>query len=300
MLAIILGILKVILYIILGIIAIILLLLCVILFVPIKYRVYGEKYDIIKLDVRINWLFHIFSFTYHLEDTTVTSIKIFGKNILGEKKRHKEKRSKHKKTKKNKEDNVDEKQLVKDDENTISEVELDSSNQYNKDIDSSIPLETNQNIKDNKIKNTKIKVKKNKKKNKEKNKAKNKTSGNNKWKDIFIKIKDFIKNEDNKAVIKMLKDKILKIIKHILPKKFKADIVIGTGDPASTGYVVGAVSILYTVTGDKLKVIPNFNEKIIQGSLNAKGKIYLIVLLKNTLSIILDKRVRKIYKTYKA
>jgi hypothetical protein len=300
MLAIILGILKVILYIILGIIAIILLLLCVILFVPIKYRVYGEKYDIIKLDVRINWLFHIFCFTYHLEDTTVTSIKIFGKNILGEKKRHKEKRSKHKKTKKNKEDNVDEKQLVKDDENTISEVELDSSNQYNKDIDSSIPLETNQNIKDNKIKNTKIKVKKNKKKNKEKNKAKNKTSGNNKWKDIFIKIKDFIKNEDNKAVIKMLKDKILKIIKHILPKKYKADIIIGTGDPSSTGYVVGAVSILYTVTGDKLKVMPNFNEKIIQGSLNAKGKIYLIVLLKNTLSIILDKRVRKIYKTYKA
>ncbi|QUH31317.1 DUF2953 domain-containing protein [Vallitalea guaymasensis] len=288
MLAILLGILKIFLYIILFIILFVVLCILTILFVPIRYSAQGEKYDTIKLDVKVNWLLHIISFKYHMDEDTKMSLKIFGKDIMAEKKHKKVKKVNNKKSRK--------KQKKKD-------IRVKSDNEIKEDNNDKVKLDDKVNQQSEELnkkrvkKSSKRKEKKTKKKKNKDSKGKDKVAS--KWKQIYSTIKDFIKDEENRAVIKMIKDKVLKMIKHILPKKFESKLIIGTGDPASTGYVVGAVSILYTVTGNKLKVVPDFNEKIFQGCFYGKGKIYLIVLLKNTLSIILDKRVRKIYKTYK-
>ena len=336
MLAILLMLLKVLLYIILFIILIVVLCILTVLFVPIRYKVEGEKYDAIKLDVRVSFLLHIVSFKYNMEDKTNISFKIFGKDIL-KKKSKKDKKTKSKKFKRNinkkknnnkktyqssqeknnqnvqteikeksksinnevdtegKSNNIKIKNSTEENNSTVN-IETDSSEHINKKITFNDRVKLKREELNRNKANKKTKIKQHKK---EHNKDKSTNSKNN-IKQVLSSIKDFIKNEENRAVIKMIKDKILKIIKHILPKKFKAKMIIGTGDPASTGYVVGAVSILYTVTGNKLKVVPDFTEKIFQGCFYGKGKIYLIVLLKNTLSIILDKRVRKLYKAYKA
>ncbi|GKX29562.1 hypothetical protein SH1V18_20420 [Vallitalea longa] len=341
MLAILLGILKVLLYIILFLILIMVLCILTVLFVPIRYRVEGEKYDAIKLDVRVSFLLHIFSFKYHMEDETNTSFKIFGKDILKKKKNKKAKKThrkdrspkKHAKDKNNEDvennnENINYSANITDEETKCS-IDIDqkvkktiNQEESKKDSDkiraeSQIEEEADNNTIENKIKssdrvnsksekhnrkksNKKNKMEQHKKEHKKQHKKDKSANGKKNIKQVLNTIKDFIKNEENRAVIKMIKDKILKMIKHILPKKFMAKMIIGTGDPASTGYVVGAVSILYTVTGNKLKVVPDFTEKIFQGCFYGKGKIYLIVLLKNTLSIILDKRVRKLYKAYKA
>ena len=335
MLAILLGILKIFLYIILFIILFVVLCILTILFVPIRYSAQGEKYDTIKLDVKVNWLLHIISFKYHMDEDTKMSLKIFGKDIMAEKKHKKVKKVNNKKSRKKqkkkdirvKSDNeikeIKDDNRIKEDsqkeiaENKTSEAKVDNvecniktdkddlqeKNELKEDNNDKVKLDDKVNRESEGLnkkrvkKSSKRKEKKTKKKKNKDNKGKDKAAS--KWKQIYSTIKDFIKDEENRAVIKMIKDKVLKMIKHILPKKFESKLSIGTGDPASTGYVVGAVSILYTVTGNKLKVVPDFNEKIFQGCFYGKGKIYLIVLLKNTLSIILDKRVRKIYKTYK-
>lgn len=331
MLAILLGILKIFLYIILFIILFVVLCILTVLFVPIRYSAQGEKYDTIKLDVKVNWLLHIVSFKYHIDDETNMSLKIFGKDIMAEKKHKKVKKANNKKRKKKRKDkksdnrskdiddpvniNRDSREEYSDD-NKESQAEMYNEKiQYNIGIekDNDEIVEKKEEIQEDKHKKVKdkdkVKIKSNEsnKKNKSskiaehknKKKKKKEKAKKRKWKQIYDTIKDFIKNEENRDVIKMIKVKLLKIIKHILPNKFQSKLIIGTGDPASTGYIVGAASVLYTVTGNKLKVIPDFNEKIFQGCFYGKGKIYLIVLLKNTLSIVLDKRVRKIYKAYK-
>ncbi|GMQ63357.1 DUF2953 domain-containing protein [Vallitalea maricola] len=316
MLAILLGILKIFLYIILFIILFVVLCILTILFVPIRYSAQGEKYDTIKLDVKVNWLLHIVSFKYHMDDDTSMSLKILGKDIMAEKKHKKVKKVNNKKSKKkqkkkdiivksdNETNNIEDGNRRNEDskkeivENKTSQAKVDKVESDNVKLGDKVNQQSEELNKNRVKKNSKRKEKKTKKKKDKDKKGKDKAA-NSKWKQIYSIIKDFIKDEENRAVIKMIKDKVLKMIKHILPKKFESKLIIGTGDPASTGYVVGAVSILYTVTGNKLKVVPDFNEKIFQGCFYGKGKIYLIVLLKNTLSIILDKRVRKIYKTYK-
>ncbi|MCT4688160.1 DUF2953 domain-containing protein [Vallitalea sp.] len=311
MLFILLGLLKIFLYIILFIILFVVLCILTILFVPIRYSTQGEKYDTIKLDVKVNWLLHIVSFKYHMDNDTKMSLKIFGKDIMAEKKHKKVKKVNNKKSRKKQK----KKDIIVKSESKVDNVECNiktkkddlqgKKDEIKEDKNDKVNLGDKVNQKSEELnknrvkKNNKIKEKKTKKKKKKDNKVNKDKATNSKWKQIYSTIKDFIKNEENRAVIKMIKDKVLKMIKHILPKKFQSKLIIGTGDPASTGYVVGVVSILYTVTGNKLKVVPDFNEKILQGCFYGKGKIYLIVLLKNTLSIILDKRVRKIYKTYK-
>ncbi|MCT4597914.1 MAG: DUF2953 domain-containing protein [Vallitalea sp.] len=335
MLGILLGIIKIILYIILIIVLFILSLIMIILFVPIRYKVDCEKYDELKLDIKINWLLHIISFKYFIDDEQTMKLKIFGKDILNKKDKKEKKHKKHRKKK----NNNDSKPLngnnnikqVKEDITKEDIAKQDNQHTINKKIEVNYKIDDN-NIEENKIKDSKtkenqeninnevnkvrkenqeinktkppkkIKTKKRKKsklKKKKAKKSKEKAKDTSKWKKILSDIIEFIKNDDNKAVIKKVKNIIVKMIKHILPKKFKSKVVVGTGDPASTGYIVGATSILYTVTKDKFVIIPNFNEKILQGCFYGKGRIYLIVLVKNTLSIILDKRIRKLYKMYK-
>ncbi|GMQ60385.1 hypothetical protein AN1V17_47850 [Vallitalea sediminicola] len=323
MLAILLGILKIFLYIILFIILFVVLCILTVLFVPIRYSAQGEKYDTIKLDVKVNWLLHIVSFKYHMDDETNMSLKIFGKDIMAEKKHKKVKKAnnkKHKKKHKKKQKGIksDNRSKDIDDPNGINkeaQAKMDNEKiQYNigieKENDQIVEGKEETQEDKHKMEKFKNKVEESNKKNKSskiaehKNKKKKKKEKKDKakkrnWKQIYSTIKDFIKNEENRDVLKKIKVKVLKMIKHILPKKFQSKLLIGTGDPASTGYLVGAASVLYTITGNKLKVIPDFNEKIFQGCFYGKGKIYLIVLLKNTISIVLDKRVRKIYKVYK-
>ena len=53
----------------------------------------------------------------------------------------------------------------------------------------------------------------------------------------------------------------MNLLKKIKPKKIEGDIVIGTGDPASTGQTIGAVAALYGFIPEKLVITPDFEEK---------------------------------------
>lgn len=327
MLGILLGIIKIILYIILILVLFVLSIIMIILFVPIRYKVDCEKYEKLKLDVNVNWFLHIISFKYYIDDEQNMKFKIFGKDILNKK----EKKKKKHKTKNNNDLKIKENNNIKKNNAEVRSTEESETNKhiYNNTEDNNIEqnkldnnekeyqeiIINNDNItkenkdvneahktKNDKVnqKKSKLKAKKSKKTKKIKTKkTKEKPNNTSKWKKRLSDIKEFIKNDDNKAVIKKVKNIIVKILKHILPKKLKSKVIVGTGDPASTGYIVGATSVLYTITKDKFVIIPNFNEKILQGCFYGKGRIYLVVLVKNTLNIILDKRVRKLYKMYK-
>ncbi len=98
----------------------------------------------------------------------------------------------------------------------------------------------------------------------------------NKKKDLII---NFVENEHNCATVKLLKTTLVKLLKAILPKKGRGKIRFGTGDPASTGQALAGLAVLYVPLGGNLKVTPEFEEKVFEGEGWLKGRIYIITIV---------------------
>lgn len=110
----------------------------------------------------------------------------------------------------------------------------------------------------------------------------------------YILITDFIQNERNRQGFKITYASFKKLIKHILPRKLKSRIVFGTGDPCSTGQALGVFGIIYSFYGDNVQVIPDFENKVLEGKHYARGRIRLVTLLIIVIKLILDKRFKQL------
>ena len=87
-------------------------------------------------------------------------------------------------------------------------------------------------------------------------------------------------NEDStQAALRFLTEKGRKLIRHVLPRKIKGSITFGCEDPALTGQILGAVAIAYPLYGKGVAVYPRFEEKILEGQLQMKGRIVAACLL---------------------
>lgn len=103
---------------------------------------------------------------------------------------------------------------------------------------------------------------------------------------------DFIKDEYNKQGFRITFASLKKLLKHILPTKLRSRIVFGTGDPCSTGQALGAMSILYSFYGDKIQIVPDFENQRLEGKHYARGRIRLVTILIIVIKLILDKRFK--------
>jgi len=117
---------------------------------------------------------------------------------------------------------------------------------------------------------------------------------------IWHKLKDFLRDEINKAGLKHIFRSLRKIFQHIRPTKLRIEMEFGTGDPCSTGQALGALAILYGYYGEAIQIIPNFETTIFEGTIFCEGRIRLFTLLIICIKLILDKNFRKFIKNMKA
>lgn len=85
---------------------------------------------------------------------------------------------------------------------------------------------------------------------------------------------------------------IMKILKHILPRKMKGSLEFGLADPATTGYVTALCSLAYARYGDSLEITPVFDEQVLKARVEGKGRIFLGVLLFWSARILMNKNFR--------
>lgn len=111
-------------------------------------------------------------------------------------------------------------------------------------------------------------------------------------------ITDFIQNEMNKEGFHVTWKSLKKLLKHILPTRLKSRMIFGTGDPCSTGQVLGLVGILYSIYGDKVVIIPDFEHKRFEGEHHVRGRIRLITILIIVIRLILDKRFKQLKNNF--
>ena len=328
--------------IVLGILlALFLFLVGIILFVPVRYRVYASKYDTIQVKARVSWLLRIVSlrFRYYSEEETYWyCLRIFGFTFIDSnrptkaKKVKKVKKVKVKKTKSDKrkvkktkvkktekviasdkvlgiDDQIDSKdKTIEDNDIVYDEIEEDK-----KDI-----IKPLQNEHTNIVRNIE--------------EAEEEREGFfsritkpiktifQRIKDIFIKIreglqairnifsnikakihliKEFLAIEDNRKGIGRVYAGLKKTLKHILPYKVKGVVRIGLDDPCSTGYLLGALSMAYPIYADKIQIIPDFQEEVLEGQVDAKGRIRAFTLLIIGIKLILNDNFKTLLKNVK-
>lgn len=110
--------------------------------------------------------------------------------------------------------------------------------------------------------------------------------------------KKFWEAKETQAILKKVWNKLKKILLSILPKHLEADVLLGTGQPDTTGYVMAIYGILIPYLGPKVNITPDFEEQIIQGRFKAKGHLSVFTILKNVLSVLLDKNLRIVYRRF--
>lgn len=111
------------------------------------------------------------------------------------------------------------------------------------------------------------------------------------------KILSFLREEQNKVGFGALWNIAKLILKHIKPTKLKLELQLGTGEPCSTGQVLGILGILYGCYGEGVQINPDFEHAILQGTIMVKGRIRLGSLLIIGIKLLLNKEIRALWNT---
>lgn len=119
---------------------------------------------------------------------------------------------------------------------------------------------------------------------------------------VIVKIQYLIKDikyyyalwehDDTQALFNSVKKRGLKMLKIIAPKKGKVDLIFGADSPDTTGKIYGICCALFTKWPKTFNIVPDFENKIIEGSLYIKGYFNLFSLAVHALPIILSKKLR--------
>lgn len=274
-----LGILAVLGKILLCMLGILLLLLLCILFYPIKYQVRGKFQEGASVQGRIRWFWFLvrIPFSYQ-EETFQWSIRILGIDLI----------SFLDKNRQNKRERPEKEKSGNKKAQTIN-VSQNESREKGQDEPKKSPLEERR-INDT----TDVE-----------SPARRSVSGGvldtiKKW---WYKIRHFIawikkfyhnlrqktgyarelfsllREENSRALVCIVRDNVVHLWRKLKPKVFRGQLLFGTGDPASTGQILGIFAILYAWYGERIQITPDFQQKILEGELFIKGRISLFTFL---------------------
>lgn len=339
----ILKILGSVLLVILAILAVLLLLVLTALASPIRYHLKGSHHGTLQMTGRITWLFRILGITITYEDEKMdVRISAFG-HVFGQGRKassdRRKKRKKKKDTAKDSEtvfsvsetdtyfstsedtgdfsqnntdlpdENHDEQTLCNTDTEKPISSEADSDEPISLNTDSDEPVHLNTDSDEPILLNTDseepdlqddisaFELEESIQESQEGRTEKKRIL------DTVKKIISFLQMPSVKKLMKKLLRSLKKIIQHLLPDELKIRGTIGLDDPAQTGRVMEASAVLYAFYPDHIQITPSFDEKVLEGEAELKGKIVLLYLLIKgigmALSVLLNKECRGFFQEMK-
>lgn len=104
--------------------------------------------------------------------------------------------------------------------------------------------------------------------------------------------KKLLFHEDTKKLLSTFKKQLIKILKVLIPKKGRCNIEYGMDSPDTTAYIFGVYSLLFFKKTKRYVVIPNFDQKCLEGDFEIKGYFNFFSILIKALPIILSKKLR--------
>jgi predicted RND superfamily exporter protein len=120
-----------------------------------------------------------------------------------------------------------------------------------------------------------------------------------KYNEIMAKVDHVLQFLDRDYVERTI-ERALKIVKRLFgtikPKKSKGYLHMGLKSSADTGMMLGKLAAFYPMYGRWLTIEPDFYNKVIEGELDIKGRIYLFRVVGPALRMVLT---RDFWRTYK-
>lgn len=112
------------------------------------------------------------------------------------------------------------------------------------------------------------------------------------------KFAGFVSDEDNLKVLRSVKNVLIKLVKHIFPRKITGNITFGLNDPYLTGKVLEIFAIIYAAAGNDLEVHPMWDETIIEGKITFCGHASVIYMLFQICRLRFNRECMKVWRKY--
>ena len=109
---------------------------------------------------------------------------------------------------------------------------------------------------------------------------------------------NFLKQEENKKGIGFIFHALKHILKHIIPKKLRGQIELGLEDPCQTGQALGALGVVFSIYGEGIRIIPNFEEPCFKGNVFIKGRVQVFTLVRICIKLLLDDNFKQLKINY--
>lgn len=302
-LLILLGILKWLGILLLALLILILLLVLVVMFSPIQYRLAGEKKEEISGTFGVSWLFGAVKVDggYTPAEQLKLQVKVLWFTLMGGEEKP------EKKTKKTKKKKEPEQEPVKQQEPDLQAAE---KVEPKKEEPKEEPKEEKPKVKPQRMEEKqpktvrRVKLSEIEEKpptedtemilpNEEENFFTGEGAEEKKEKIPPI-VKEIWSIEDKKGICKALGKLLKRLMKGILPGDLFVKATVGTGDPATTGYVLALAGILTAKFGNDIQIRGDFTKATAEDiEVRVKGKIVLGKLVWAVLAFVLTKPVRK-------
>lgn len=108
----------------------------------------------------------------------------------------------------------------------------------------------------------------------------------------------FLQMDDTREAIRFLKEKGKGLIRHILPRKIRGNVVFGFDDPSLTGQVLAVAGAVYPLYKERLQIIPVFDRQVLEGEVKLSGRIFGGYLLWQAWQIYRNREVKVTYRRF--
>lgn len=248
-----------------GILGLLLFFGALIFFVPVRYRVQGSNRDEVTYSFRFSWLLSIITIAKKTNSEKIM-LKVFGipvKCLAGDNK-------------------------IKDKKNAEKSKLADNAPA----ADETQREVTGESRTERKSKRVPKKRKFTKKGSKKRTAKKKKSFSFGKVSSIIGLVKDV----GNRRVARRLLREVKQLIRYLSPTKVHGTVVLGTGDPCSTGLLFGGISLFPFVYQDGVRITPDFAEKHFEAEGFMKGRIRVIYFLRLLLRLYQDRELKRLWK----
>ena len=253
-----------------GVLGLALLLVVLVICVPVRYYLSGSNRDVLHYQYRVSWLCHVVSVVKKPDSDQVwfrilgiPVCRLAGGSTREQQKNHVEKKEEGKEEKRAAPDAGPERETREGDHRSRT-------------------------AEDGKKKPQKRKKKKSSGKKKEKRKKSFSF-------DMLSGIIKFVRDTENRHAFHRIREELRRLLRYLAPRKVKGCFVIGTGDPSSTGLVIGGNSLLPFAYQEGIEITPDFNDKIFQADGMIKGRVQVLYFIRLCIRLYRDKELRKLW-----
>lgn len=115
---------------------------------------------------------------------------------------------------------------------------------------------------------------------------------------FYGRVTGFLCDEANQKTFCLLKHQLSRLIRHLFPRKIQGELTFGVEDPYVMGQLLSAAAFLYPLYAEQVMLVPVFDEAVLRGNLQMKGRIRIGTLLCVAGRLLLHQNFRTLVKKF--